>query len=129
MKRWILDRLVYVVHEEQLAEHGGTGGIRDRGLLGSALARPRNLEDYGEPPPNVFDLAAAYAYGIIENHPFLDGNKRTGFLMAYIFLNLNGWELNAPETEAALAVYALAKGEWTEKDFSRWLEKWSEKII
>jgi len=125
MIKWIIPRLVYVVHEEQLAEHGGTSGVRDQGLLESALARPQNIEAYGNPKPNIFDLAAAYAYGIIKNHPFIDGNKRTGFLLAYIFLRLNGYELNAPEAEAVLAVYSLASGEWIEKDFSRWLEHWS----
>ena len=125
MIKWIIPRLVYVVHEEQLAEHGGTSGVRDQGLLESALARPQNIEAYDNPKPNIFDLAAAYAYGIIKNHPFIDGNKRTGFLLAYIFLRLNGYELNAPEAEAVLAVYSLASGEWIEKDFSRWLEHWS----
>ncbi|WP_027396521.1 type II toxin-antitoxin system death-on-curing family toxin [Anaerovibrio lipolyticus] len=129
MIKWIIPRLVYVVHEEQLAEHGGTSGVRDQGLLESALARPQNIEAYGNPKPNIFDLAAAYAYGIIKNHPFIDGNKRTGFLLAYIFLRLNGYELNAPEAEAVLAVYSLASGEWIEKDFSRWLEHWSLKDI
>ena len=70
MIKWIIPRLVYVVHEEQLAEHGGTSGVRDQGLLESALARPQNIEAYGNPKPNIFDLAAAYAYGIIKNHPF-----------------------------------------------------------
>ena len=129
MIKWIIPRLVYVVHEEQLAEHGGTSGVRDQGLLESALARPQNIEAYGNPKPNIFDLAAAYAYGIIKNHPFIDGNKRTGFLLAYIFLRLNGYGLNAPEAEAVLAVYSLASGEWIEKDFSRWLEHWSLKDI
>ena len=129
MIKWIIPRLVYVVHEEQLAEHGGTSGVRDQGLLESALARPQNIEAYGNPKPNIFDLAAAYAYGIIKNHPFIDGNKRTGFLLTYIFLRLNGYELNAPEAEAVLAVYSLASGEWIEKDFSRWLEHWSLKDI
>ena len=129
MIKWIIPRLVYVVHEEQLAEHGGTSGVREQGLLESALARPQNIEAYGNPKPNIFDLAAAYAYGIIKNHPFIDGNKRTGFLLAYIFLRLNGYELNAPEAEAVLAVYSLASGEWIEKDFSRWLEHWSLKDI
>ncbi len=129
MIKWIIPRLVYVVHEEQLAEHGGTSGVREQGLLESALARPQNIEAYGNPKPNIFDLAAAYAYGIIKNHPFIDGNKRTGFLLAYIFLRLNGYELNAPEAEAVLAVYSLASGEWIEKDFSRWLEHWSLKDL
>lgn len=125
MIKWIIPSVIYAVHKEQLAEHGGTSGIRDEGLLDSALTRPKNLAYYGCPEPSVFDLAAAYAYGIIENHPFVDGNKRTGFIAAYIFLELNGQHFCAPEAEATLAVFNLANGEWTEKDFSRWLECWS----
>ncbi len=128
MTKWILPRIVHTIHEEQLAEHGGASGVRDEGLLDSALTRPKNLAAYGNPPPNIFELAASYAYGIIGNHPFLDGNKRTGFLLAYVFLRLNGWELKAAEADAVLAVLSLAKGEWTEKEFSCWLEKCSEKI-
>jgi len=88
--------------------------------LSSALARPQNIISYGE--PTVFDLAAAYAFGIVRNHPFIDGNKRSGFLAAYIFLDLNGWELTAPEAEAVAAVLTLAKGEMDEAGFSAWLQ-------
>lgn len=127
MTKWILSRVIYAIHDKQLAEHGGSSGIRDAGLLKSALARPENLAAYGEPPPTLYELAAAYAYGIIANRPFIDGNKRTGFLLAYLFLALNGKTLDAPETEAVLAVYALARGEWKERDFARWLERWCAK--
>ncbi|TNJ36410.1 type II toxin-antitoxin system death-on-curing family toxin [Chlorobaculum thiosulfatiphilum] len=118
--RWLLDDVVLAIHDEQIAEHGGSTGIRDAGLLSSALARPKNQASYGE--PSVFDLSAAYAYGIIRNHPFVDGNKRTGFLASYVFLNINGWQLSASEVESVHAVLALAAGEIDEADFSSWLK-------
>ena len=118
--RWLLPGVVIAMHGELLAEHGGSPGVRDAGLLSSALARPQNQAAYDE--PSVFDLAAAYAFGIVRNHPFVDGNKRTGFLAAYAFLNLNGWELRAPEAEAVAAVVALAAGEVDEEGFSDWLK-------
>lgn len=118
--RWLLEGVVIALHDEQLAEHGGGVGIRDAGLLSSSLARPRNQAVYGD--PSVFGLAAAYAYGIVRNHPFVDGNKRTGFLAAYVFLDMNGWELMAPEGEAVAAVLALAAGEMQESGFSDWLK-------
>jgi len=100
--------------------HGGSPGIRDAGLLSSALGRPKNKAIYGD--PSVFDLAAAYAYGIIRNHPFVDGNKRTGFLVAYVFLNINGWELRSGEVETINAVLDFAAGEMDEPCFSDWLK-------
>ena len=117
--RWLREDVVIAMHSEQIAEHGGRPGIRDAGLLSSALARPQNQVAYGE--SSVFDLAAAYAFGIISNHPFVDGNKRAGFLAAYVFLDLNGWELMASEAEAVAAVMALATGEMDEAGFSNWL--------
>jgi len=111
---------VIAMHWEQVSEHGGSPGIRDANLLSSAIARPQNQAAYGD--PSVFDLAAAYAFGIIRNHPFVDGNKRTGFLAAYVFLDLNGWELMASEAVALAAVSALAIGELDEAGFSDWLE-------
>ncbi|TLU83272.1 MAG: type II toxin-antitoxin system death-on-curing family toxin [Chlorobium sp.] len=118
--RWLLDGVVMAIHDELIAEHGGSTGIRDEGLLSSALARPKNQAHYGD--PSVFDLAAAYAYGIIRNHPFVDGNKRTGFLASYVFLNINGWQLISSEAEAVNAVLALAAGEIDEPSFSGWLK-------
>ena len=117
--RWLLDGVVLAMHDEQLAVHGGAPGF-DEGLLLSALARPKNRAAYGK--ASVFDLAAAYAFGIIRDHPFVDGNKRTGFLAAYVFLNLNGWELQASEVEAVVAVMALATSEMDEAGFSKWLK-------
>jgi death on curing protein len=118
--RWLREDVVVAMHDEQIAAHGGRAGLRDAGLLASALARPQNQAAYGE--PFVFDLAAAYAFGIIMNHPFVDGNKRTGFLATYVFLNLNGWELMASEGEAVEAVLALAVGEIDEAGLSNWLK-------
>ena len=125
--RWVKDEVLLAVHDEQLAEHGGAGGVRDSGLLDSALARPKNLAAYEK--PSVFDLAAAYAMGIIHNHPFVDGNKRTGFLAAYIFLALNGWELGAPEAAAAAVVLDLAAGKMDEGQCSIWLKENSVQIF
>jgi len=118
--RWLKDDVVIAVHSEQIAEHGGRPGIRDAGLLSSALARPRNQATYGK--PSVFDLAAAYAFGLIQNHPFVDGNKRVGLLAAYAFLDLNGWELMASEPEAVAAVLAVTTGQMDEAGFSDWLK-------
>lgn len=118
--RWLTEKVIVAIHDEQIAEHGGGRGVRNHGLLLSALARPQHLLQYGA--PDVFDLAAAYAFGIVNNHPFIDGNKRTGFLAAYVFLDINGWELTAPEPEVVAAVLALAIGEIDEKGFSTWLK-------
>ncbi len=118
--RWLLDEVVIAIHDEQIAVHGGSPGIRDSGLLSSALARPKHKANYGD--PSVFDLAAAYAYGIIRNHPFVDGNKRTGFLVAYVFLHSNGWKLRSIEVDAVNAVLDLAAGEIDEPFFSEWLK-------
>jgi len=118
--RWLLEAAVNAMHGELIAAHSGGLGVRDAGLLSSALARPQNQAAYGK--PSIFDLAAAYAFGIIQNHPFVDGNKRTGFLAAYVFLDLNGWELRAAEADAVTAVVALAAGEMDEAGFSEWIK-------
>ena len=124
--RWLKEEVIIAVHDEQLVEHGGAEGVRDSGLLSSALARPKNLDGYEM--PSVFDLAAAYASGIVRDHPFVDGNKRTGFLAAYMFLALNGWELDAPEANAAAVILELAAGKVDEAQFSVWLKENSVKI-
>lgn len=118
---WVLPSVVAAVHDAQLAEHGGAAGVRDAGLLASVLARPRNLHAYGE--TDVFRLAAAYASGIVRNHPLIDGNKRTAFLAAYVFLGLNGLDLGADEVEAAAAVLMLASGDLEEEAFADWLRR------
>ena len=109
------------MHDRMLAEHGGSAGIRDENLLESALAKPRNLLAYGK--PSLFDLAAAYACGIIKNHPFIDGNKRTGFMAAFVFLGVNKVELTADETDVVVQTLAVAAGELTEKGYAKWLEQ------
>lgn len=118
--RWLALEAVLEMHEEMLRLFGGSSGIRDAGLLDSALARPKNILAY-EPKSNLERLAAAYAGGIIQNHPFVDGNKRTGFLAAFVFLDINGKELNATEAEATAATLALAAGELEEEEFAAWL--------
>lgn len=116
---WIETSVVLAIHDEQLAEHGGAVGIRDSGLLESALDRPRNLAAYGT--PDHADLAAAYAYGIARNHALVDGNKRTAFVAAELFLALNGWELAAEDTDCVLTMLALAAGELDEDAVATWI--------
>lgn len=121
--RWLREEIVIAMHDEQLAEHGGSEGVRDEGLLLSALARPQNLTCYGE--PNIFSLAAAYAFGLVRNHPFVDGNKRTAFVAAVLFLALNGWGFVGPEAESFAAMVAFARGEIDEEGFAAWLQSQS----
>ena len=109
------------LQERVLAEFGGLAGIRDAGLLDSALARPQQLLAYGQ--PSVFDLAAAYAFGLVRNHPFLDGNKRIAFATAVLFLELNGRNFTAPEAEATLKTLALAARDLDEMDYATWLRE------
>lgn len=109
------------MHAELVAEHGGRAGIRDEGLLSSALARPRNRRVYGG-STTLFGLAAGYGVGIIRNHPFLDGNKRLALMVVYVFLEINGYCLDAPEVEAADIMLRLASGELEEEDLARWLK-------
>jgi death on curing protein len=116
---WIEISAIYAIHEEQLAEHGGGVGIRDIGLLESALGRPKNAAAYGD--ADVFQLAAAYGYGIAKNHPFIDGNKRTAFVATELFLELNGYELTADDTNCVMTMLAVAAGEMEESAFADWL--------
>lgn len=118
--RWISKRALLLLHDESLAEHGGASGIRDEGLLESALMRPENMLAY-EDQRDLATLAAAYAYGLAKNHPFVDGNKRAAFLGAGLFLALNGQRLVAPQADATLQVLALAASEITETAFADWL--------
>jgi death-on-curing protein len=120
---WISPSVVYAIHDKQLAEHGGIHGLKDHNLVGSALARPRQLAVYGEPPPDIADLAAAYAYGIARNHGFNDGNKRTAWILARLFLALNGCTLQFRQAEAYETVMALAAGDLGERDFAEWLRQ------
>ncbi len=118
---WLKRSVIDAMHDMLLAEHGGPAGLRDEGLLESALARPKNLYSYGE--KDLFDLAAAYAFGIVKNHPFTDGNKRTSFLAAYVFLRTNGIQLTADEVSATEAVLSLASSGMSEARFAAWLRE------
>jgi len=111
---WVADSVVLAIHEAQLGEHGGIAGIRDEGLLSSALARPQNLEAY-RGNPDAAELAASYAFGIARNRPFLDGNKRTAFVVMELFLNLNGWSFDADDADCITTVENLAAGKLREK--------------
>lgn len=117
--RWLDLRALALLHDESLAIHGGAPGVRDQGLLESALNRPIHLAAYGT--PDLFDCAAAYAFGLAKNHPFVDGNKRAAFLAAGVFLRLNGHRLRVAQIDAINAVLALAAGELSETEFAAWL--------
>ena len=123
--KWLTLGAVLAMHEQLVAEHGGDSGVRNLGLLDSALAAPRHHYAYGE--RDIFVLAAAYAYGITRNHPFIDGNKRTAFLAAYTVLGINGWELNAPEDEVVRAVVGLSDRTMSAETFAEWLRAASRK--
>lgn len=125
--RWITQDNALVIHNRVLKDHGGITGIRDKKLIESALARPKQIAAY-DSAATVFTLAAALCNGIIRNHPFIDGNKRTGFLGAYVFLGRNRWDLIANEAEAAAIVLDPAAGTVSEEDFARWLSARSEAI-
>jgi death-on-curing protein len=118
---WIQRRVIIAAHDEQLAEHGGASGIRDVGLLESALARAENLAAYGD--PDVASLAAAYGFGIARNHPFVDGNKRAALIACELFLALNGQDLEVGDAECVLTILDLAAGELDETEFAAWLRE------
>jgi death-on-curing protein len=115
---WLSLEVALAAHREQIAEHGGGQGIRDRGMLDSAMARPENLAVYGE--PDVAALAASYAFGIARNHPFVDGNKRTAAVVSETFLLLNRHGLGATDAEIVVAFVALAAGELSEEEMADW---------
>jgi len=116
---WLTPEIVIAIHEMQLAEHGGPAGIRDMGMLESALGRPQNKFAYGETDLAV--LAAAYGFGVARNHPFIDGNKRTSLMVIYTFLGINDVELIVPEAEFATIILDLAAGEVSEDSLARWI--------
>lgn len=124
--RWLSKVAVLAIHGRLLAEHGGASGLRDEGLLESALSAPKNHFEYEQ--ADVFQLAAAYAFALTSNHPFVDGNKRTSFAAAGIFLELNGCRLEAAEPDAVGAVLALSKGELNADGFSNWLRISSREV-
>jgi death on curing protein len=116
---WLAPDLPLVLHERLVDDFGGLTGVRDRGLLESAMARPRQFAAYGA--PSLVELAAAYAAAIVRNHPFIDGNKRVAFMLAYVFLARNGFPLKVDETAATRAMLDLASGDLSEQAFARWL--------
>ena len=120
---WLLEETVIAIHQRQTSEHGGIEGLRDEGLLSSALARPHNLVAYAQPRPDLAALAAAYAYGIARDHPFADGNKRTALVAARTFLLLNGVNLEASQDEKYLTFLQLAQGTVTEERLADWIRK------
>ena len=120
---WLEKALVLAIHDRQVAEHGGSAGVRDDGLLESALARPQQLHAYGNPPPDLADLAAALAYGLARNHPFVDGNKRTAAVCCETFVELNGATLEAGDPDLFPRYLSLAEGRLAERDFAAWLRE------
>ena len=120
---WITREDCLAYHESLLERFGGLSGIRDESLLDSALNRPKHLLTYGK--PSIFQMAASYAHGIVKNHPFLDGNKRAGFIAAALFIETNGFRFEAPEEEAVLETLSLAAGETSEEAYAAWLERTS----
>ncbi|MCA1565727.1 MAG: type II toxin-antitoxin system death-on-curing family toxin [Acidobacteria bacterium] len=120
---WVHEDVVLAVHLRQLAEHGGGEGVCDEGLLQSALARPQNLLAYGDPPPDLASLAAAYAYGIVHKHPFVDGNKRTALIITRLFLLLNGVNLVTTQEEKYSTFIALATGGLSKEDLASWMKE------
>jgi death-on-curing protein len=124
--RWISRQALLLLHDESLAEHGGGTGLRDEGLLDSALAKPLNLAAYGE--PDFADLAASYGFGLARNRPFTDGNKRAAFLAIGLFLYLNGYRLRAAQADATLAMLALAAGELAEGELAAWIRQHASKV-
>lgn len=117
---WLDAAALLALHDEQLSEHGGARGIRDQGPFDSAMARPENAHAYGE--TSLFTMAALYAGGIIRNHPFVDGNKRTGFIAAALFLDLNGFDIETSQDDVVRTVLDLASGTMDEANFARWLD-------
>lgn len=115
---WVPNDAVLAIHDEQISEHGGVRGVRDLGVVESAMARPRNLVAYGK--PDAAALAAAYAFGLCKNHGFLDGNKRTAYVVAETFLDLNGYAVEASDEEVVSAVLAVASGVMAEAHLAKW---------
>lgn len=120
---WLLQETIIAIHHRQISEHGGSEGLRDEGSLSSAVARPENLLANGEPPPDLASLAAAYAYGIARDHPFVDGNKRTALVAARTFLILNGVDLDATQDDKFLTFLNLAGGVISEEELADWIRK------
>jgi death on curing protein len=125
---WIDKQETLTIHAQQLAEHGGISGVRDEGLLESALARPQNLLAYSDEQPTLAELAAAYAFGIARNHPFADGNKRTALVVSLTFLLVNGLRVTAPREERYFVFYDLAAGKFSEGELAQWFDVNTEPV-
>jgi death-on-curing protein len=123
---WISTAFVKFVHSDQIAQYGGLAGIRDEGLLEASLARPRHLYAYGS--ATLFDLAAAYGFGIARNHPFTDGNKRTALMAMYAFLRTNGYSFDAPEPDAVIVMERLANGDEDQDSLAVWLQRYCRPV-
>ncbi|RFF26700.1 MULTISPECIES: type II toxin-antitoxin system death-on-curing family toxin [unclassified Wenzhouxiangella] len=119
---WITEEFALAIHERQLAEHGGGTGIRDRGMFESAMARPRQLYAYGGDSADIPALVAAYAFGLARNHPFVDGNKRTAYVVCRTFLMINGWDLVNSLDDRYAAFISMSSGEMDEKAFRGWMQ-------
>lgn len=124
--KWLSREAIEIVHEEQLREHGGLPGIKDENAFEAALARPINKDAYEQ--ADIFQLAAAYLFGLTRNHPFSDGNKRTGWIAAYAFLRLHGYQITASNVEAVVFVLSVAAGEINEEGIASFLRDHSEKV-
>lgn len=125
--RWIPESAIREIQQQLIAEHGGAEGLRDPGLLSASLARPKHLFYYND-TATLFNLAAAYAYGLAKNHCFLDGNKRIALAAIDVFLRINGYQLIAPETEAVIMIIGLVEGVEDEDTLAAWIRQNSEKI-
>ncbi|WCL49955.1 type II toxin-antitoxin system death-on-curing family toxin [Leptospira sp. GIMC2001] len=122
--KWLNSKIADAIHIDQIKQHGGSMGIRDKGLLESAMDRPKNKWNY-DPSSSIFELAASLGVGIAKNHPFMDGNKRTSFLLMYIFLALNGFKIETSEENVVQVMLSVADGTTKEKELAKWLEEYS----
>jgi death-on-curing protein len=119
---WLSHEAIHAIHNLSISRFGGGDGLRDESAFEASLNRPLQHFTYGDPPPSIFELAAIYCSGIVKSHPFIDGNKRTGFMAAYTFLGINGYQLEASEEEAALQILALADCRLNDEELCKWLE-------
>lgn len=128
MPRWLPKSAIIAIHGELLAEHGGLSGPVNEDSLGATLARPQQLNHYGNPAPDIFQLAASYGFGFAKNHCFKDGNKRVSLVAIDVFLVLNGYELNADETNAVFTIESLAAGNISKEELSLWIKENAQQL-